>query len=324
MSKNSSKLHPRNRHHGQYDFDKLTQACSDLSDFVVINDYGNQSINFSDPKAVKTLNRALLAHFYQVPHWDLPEGYLCPPIPGRADYIHNIADLLASSCDESIPTGKGVRGLDIGIGANCVYPIIGHRDYGWSFVGSDIDPVAIKMASFIANNNPSLKKAIDCKLQKKPEHFFKHIIGKRDFYDFTMCNPPFHKSEEEANAGSQRKLDNLADNRSKRGSKNAAMMQKGNKPSLNFGGQQAELWCEGGEIKFISDMASESVNYASQCLWFTTLISKKENVSSFKTLLHKLGAVTIKTYEMAQGQKISRFVAWTFLDEEQQQQWYQE
>ena len=42
------------------------------------------------------LNRAILMHHYGVKSWDIPAGYLCPPIPGRADYIHSVADLLAA------------------------------------------------------------------------------------------------------------------------------------------------------------------------------------------------------------------------------------
>jgi 23S rRNA (adenine1618-N6)-methyltransferase len=302
-------LHPRNKHNANYDFPALIATCPELKAFVEMNQYGNESINFSDPMAVKALNKALLSHFYNVPFWDIPEGYLCPPIPGRADYIHNIADLLAITNEGEIPTGKNVRGLDIGVGANCVYPIIGHREYKWNFVGSDIDPQAIKMASFIANNNPSLHKGIECRQQKNDENIFRGIIKPQDEFAFTMCNPPFHASEAEATAGSERKQQNLATNKSKKG--HAYNELKGVK-KLNFGGQKAELWCEGGELAFITKMAKESCEFALQVQWFTTLISKKENVDALYQELARLGVKTIKTVDMAQGQKISRFVAWTF------------
>ncbi|KAB2826110.1 23S rRNA (adenine(1618)-N(6))-methyltransferase RlmF [Aliivibrio finisterrensis] len=302
-------MHPRNKHNANYDFPALIATSPELKAFVETNQYGNESINFSDPLAVKALNKALLTHFYDVPFWDIPEGYLCPPIPGRADYIHNIADLLAITNDGEIPTGKNVRGLDIGVGANCVYPIIGHREYKWNFVGSDIDLQALKMASFIANNNPSLKKGIECRQQKNEENIFRGIIKPQDEFAFTMCNPPFHASEAEATAGSERKQQNLATNKSKKG--HAYNELKGVK-KLNFGGQKAELWCEGGELAFITKMAKESCEFALQVQWFTTLISKKENVEALHQELARLGVKTIKTVDMAQGQKISRFVAWTF------------
>jgi 23S rRNA A1618 N6-methylase RlmF len=52
--------------------------------------------------------------------------------PGRLDYIHYIADLLQKQ-QRYHPKGHTVQGLDIGIGANCIYPIIGNAEYGWSF-----------------------------------------------------------------------------------------------------------------------------------------------------------------------------------------------
>lgn len=88
------KLHPRNKHRERYDFDQLTQINVTLAHYVRLNEYGDASIDFSDPKAVKSLNQALLKQFYGVYTWDIPHQYLCPPIPGRADYIHYLADLL--------------------------------------------------------------------------------------------------------------------------------------------------------------------------------------------------------------------------------------
>ena len=141
-------LHPRNKHRQRYDFDRLSAACPDLKKFVALNKWGDDSIDFSDAEAVKMLNKALLIHFYDVKDWDIPPTYLCPPIPGRADYIHHIADLLADNNSGKIPVGSKIKCLDIGVGANCVYPIIGRAEYGWGFVGSDIDPLAIRSARF--------------------------------------------------------------------------------------------------------------------------------------------------------------------------------
>lgn len=89
-----SELHPRNKHNGQYDFSLLTENCPSLKKFVQLNPYGKQTINFFNPQAVKALNKALLVTHYGIRYWDIPKNYLCPPIPGRADYIHYIADLI--------------------------------------------------------------------------------------------------------------------------------------------------------------------------------------------------------------------------------------
>ena len=48
-------LHPRNKHKNGYDFDVLTQHNKNLISFVTKNDYGNFTIDFSNPKAVKEL-----------------------------------------------------------------------------------------------------------------------------------------------------------------------------------------------------------------------------------------------------------------------------
>ncbi len=70
-------LHPRNRHHQRYDLPALCQAHPDLQGYITLNPLGEQTIDFADPQAVKALNKALLAYFYAVKHWDIPDGFLC-------------------------------------------------------------------------------------------------------------------------------------------------------------------------------------------------------------------------------------------------------
>ncbi len=262
-------------------------------------------MDFSNPDAVKALNKALLISDYDIQNWDIPANYLCPPIPGRADYIHYIADLLAITNNGVIPQGATVVGLDVGIGANCIYPIIGNSAYGWSFVGTDIDEKTLQNCKKIIADNPKLIDAISLQLQIEPRFVFKNIILPEDKFAFTICNPPFHSSAEEAAKSALRKVNTLSDTRT-------------SKPALNFGGQNAELWCKGGEIGFITQMIYESAKYPMQCLWFTTLVSKKDNLKSIYKTLNKVSASEIKTIDMAQGQKISRIVAWTFLSPKQQ------
>ncbi|WP_333913397.1 23S rRNA (adenine(1618)-N(6))-methyltransferase RlmF [Vibrio coralliirubri] len=325
-------LHPRNQHTGRYDFELLVAALPELKEHLIKNPVGEDTINFSDPLAVKLLNKALLAHHYGVKHWDIPAGYLCPPIPGRADYIHRVADILNSDGQGEPYNHAFVKALDIGVGANCIYPIIGATEYKWRCTGTDVDSVSIKTANFIAESNPNLKGKIRARLQADSESIFKGVIKDNERYDVTICNPPFHSSLEEAEKGSQRKLDNLAANRAKKAgqsfkpetNKKPVKLDKStkhDKPTLNFGGQKAELWCPGGEAAFIMKMARESQLFATQVLWFTTLISKKDNVDMVRSELGKLRAKQVKVVEMSQGQKVSRFIAWTFMDDEQRQEW---
>ncbi|MEQ3662106.1 MAG: 23S rRNA (adenine(1618)-N(6))-methyltransferase RlmF [Flavobacterium sp.] len=304
-------LHPRNKHLFGYDFAALIKTEPFLEKFVSKNKFGNESIDFSNPLAVKTLNKSLLLHHYDIVYWDIPKTNLCPPIPGRADYIHYIADLLSLSNKNLIPMGEDVRGLDIGVGANCIYPIIGHQEYGWKFVGTEVDKECLNIAQKILDGNTNLVESVKLRLQQNKRHIFKEIVEKGDKFDFVICNPPFHSSREEASKGSMRKLRNIG-------------KQKSGKPVLNFGGQNNELWCEGGELAFITNMIYESAHFKTHCLWFTVLVSKKENLKPFYNHLKKVKAFDVKTIEMEQGNKVSRFIAWTFLDESQQKKWNQQ
>ena len=301
-------LHPRNPHRARYDFPALVGSSPALAAFVRPTGFGGESVDFSNPAAVKALNQALLQHFYGIEHWDIPSGYLCPPIPGRADYVHYLADLLADDNGGTVPTGPAVRVLDIGTGANCIYPILGTRAYGWQFVGSDTDSVAVQNAQGIVVANPLLAD-IEIRLQPSSGRIFDGLLRPSESFDLTMCNPPFHASAAEAAAGTQRKISNLSG-------------QKFAVPALNFGGKASELWCTGGEAGFVGRLIAESTAFAGQCRWFTTLISQKTTLPGVYAALSRVQAVEVRTVAMAQGQKISRFVAWTFLSPAQQADWW--
>ncbi|WOH39233.1 23S rRNA (adenine(1618)-N(6))-methyltransferase RlmF [Thalassotalea fonticola] len=305
-----SNMHARNRHNDGYDFVELGSTYPALNPFIHTNKYQNLSIDFSDANAVKTLNAALLAHHYQIQRWDIPDGFLCPPIPGRVDYIHYLADLLKATNNNKIPHGKKVQVLDIGTGASCIYPILGQRQNGWQFVASDIDPLSISAAKQNIANNENLHGAIECRFQENTNNIFTNIIKENERFALTMCNPPFHASLEEATKGSEQKWQNL-----NKAATNPASV------NLNFGGQKAELWCSGGELRFIRNMIIESKQYPQQVLWFSCLVSKSDNIKPLKSALNKSKAKQVRVIKMAQGNKISRFIVWSFLSTQQQQDW---
>lgn len=294
----SKNLHSRNRHNDLYDFQALCKAHDDLCQYVRLNDYHQESLDFSLPQAVVALNKAILKHFYNVKEWVIPVNALCPPIPGRADYIHYMAELLG------YPKGPEIKVLDIGVGASCIYPLIGEAEYGWSFVGSEINPESMKSAENIIKLNEHLKNKIEIRQQKNAQHTFKDIIKPTDFFHLTICNPPFHSSLEEATEGSKRKWKNL------KGVKNS-------KPVLNFGGEKAELWCEGGEFQFIKNMVEESVTLTKKVLWFSSLVSKVENLDDIYRILKKAKVSQVRTLDMIHGQKKTRIVAWTYFEEKE-------
>ncbi|TVP54758.1 MAG: 23S rRNA (adenine(1618)-N(6))-methyltransferase RlmF [Halomonadaceae bacterium] len=292
-------LHPRNLHNQGYDFPALIKSHPALAPHVKPQVHGELSIDFADPLAVKTLNAALLNRYYNIVDWDIPESALCPPIPGRADYIHYMADLLGLE-------QLSIKLLDIGTGANGIYPLLACQIYGWQCVGSDINTQSLENVATIIANNPTLKDCFTLRTQPDKNHIFEGIIQAGEFFDITVCNPPFHASLDEALKGSQLKRNNLARSRGE---------QKANtqSPTQNFGGLGAELWCKGGEQLFLKKLIRESQVYSTQCRWFTSLVSKTDNVKPAKKLMRKLGAVDIREIEMKQGNKITRVLAWTFI-----------
>lgn len=303
-----TRLHPRNKNREPYDLNALSIAVPELREHLIVTDHGAASIDFADPRAVKHLNKALLKHYYGIKTWDFPEENLCPPVPGRADYLHHIADLLAGTNSGTVPLGDKITCLDIGTGASCIYPIIGVTEYGWNFIASDIAAGSIASAEQIIRSNPSLLGKVECRVQKDPKAIFHGILNKEEKIDVTMCNPPFHASLEDAQRGTRRKIKNLSGKSS-------------NTPALNFSGISRELIYEGGEHQFIQKMIWESRAFPKSCLWFTTLVSKGSNLQGILSSLEKSEAQQIRTIIMGTGNKVSRIVAWTFLSGEEHKEW---
>lgn len=292
-------LHPRNRHASRLDLDRLAAESPDLRAHLRRAPHGGLTIDFGDPRAVRALSRALLLDAYGVRGFDLPPGYLCPPVPGRADYVHHAADLLAAESGGRVPRGPSVRVLDVGTGASAVYALVGHREYGWSFVGTDVDETALASAARILAANPGLAAAIALRRQPDPRAVLAGVVEPGERFDLVMCNPPFHASARAAADAAREKWRKLG-----RGAAGA---------SRNFGGRGAELWCEGGEAGFLRRMADESVAVAGRVRWFTSLVSSATTLPAVETALRRAGARRVRVVPMAQGQKRSRFVAWTFV-----------
>jgi len=303
-----ARLHSRNKNRERYDLRALTNSNPELSEYVIKNKFGVETVDFSNPFAVKFLNKAILNHYYGIASWEFPDDNLCPPIPGRADYIHHIADLLSETNHGSIPLGENITCLDIGVGASCIYPIIGVTEYGWDFIGSDIDAKSIASAQDIINSNTLLKDKVECRLQKNKWNIFSGILGGNEKIDVTICNPPFHASIEDAQRGTKRKVKNLSGKRIKN-------------PKLNFSGISSELIYEGGEYQFLENMILESKSVFKNCFWFTSLVSKQSNLKGVYKLLEKVSVCQVKTISMETGNKSSRIVAWTFLTEREQREW---
>ncbi|WP_299013867.1 23S rRNA (adenine(1618)-N(6))-methyltransferase RlmF [uncultured Polaribacter sp.] len=279
-------LHPKNKFNKGYNFEELVATNSNLKSFIIENKHGNQTIDFSDPKAVKELNKALLFSYDKISIWDFPDENLCPPIPGRLDYMHHLADLIQEKEKATV--------LDIGTGATAIYPLLGIVEYNWNFVATDIDLDALDTAQDIIDDNNFTDK-VTLRQQFDEQNILKGIIEEADAFDVVMCNPPFYKSAEEAQGANRRKTRNL-----------------GNNAVRNFSGNNNELWYVGGEKAFLHNYLYESSLFKEKSTWFTSLVSKKENVESLQKSATKLGAKEFKVIPMQQGNKVTRIACWQF------------
>lgn len=288
-------MHNRNKHLHGYDLQKLKSAYKGLSTHIIKNN-DKDTIDFSNPKSVLELNKALLIADYKLKYWQPTPNSLCPAVPGRADYVHHVADLLAESNNGVIPRGKNVKILDIGTGSSIIYPVIGAQEYEWDFVGTEIDRSSIHQAEVNVNKNIWLKKKIKLRYQDERERILDGIIFPEDKFDAIMCNPPFFKSREENWAKSTKKFQNL---------------KGGETPTVqNFAGHPNELWCPGGEKSFITQLIYDSQKYKNQIRWTTSLVSSKDNLKPLIAVLEYHKAAQIKIINMEQGQKKMRILAW--------------
>ncbi len=278
-------MHLRNVHRYGYDFSKLAVTHPALESHLILNPAGATTIDFSKSSSILEFNTALLKHHYGVRYWKLPAGSLYPPIPGRADYIHHIADLV----------GKGAKkGLDVGCGASAIYPILGNAIYNYTMVGSEVDNDSVKHAL----DNTLKNNQIEIRHQSDRSNILTGIIQEDEFYDFTMCNPPFYSSPEEAekeNLKKQRKLGTQEDSR-------------------NFAGMAHELWCNGGEALFVKRLIKESSAFKNQVGWFTSLLSRKQHINKLEKQAKKQHA-EVKIIPMKTGNKESRIIAWRYGNE---------
>lgn len=281
-------MHPKNPFQDNYNFDELVKVNSNLAPHIFTNEYGNETLKFADKNAVKELNKALLKHYYKLEYWDIPDTNLCPPIPGRLDYLLHINDLLEHKKEVSL--------LDIGTGANLIYPILGTCHFNWNCIASEVDKNSVTNAKTIIIKNKVLAN-IDVKHQQFKNSILENIIQPNNFFDVIVCNPPFFKNAFDADKQNKRKVKNL---------------KLEDTETLNFGGQSNELWYKGGEEAFVKKMALESVQFKEQVTWFTSLVSQKENLKNIKRAINKTNPTEVKIVDMEQGNKKSRFIAWRF------------
>lgn len=290
-------MHPQNPYGKRYDLKRLTAHYSELQGYIVLNPVGEETIDFGSSKAVYALNKAILLADFKLTDYELPEGYLIPPVPGRLDYLLHMRDFLSEKL--GMEAGAELRGLDIGTGANGIYCVLGAQYFNWTMVGSESDAKAMAISKANIQATATLQDRVEVRHQHNKSFLFKDIIQPGERFGFTICNPPFHSTKEEAQRGSLRKLRNLE------GSINTKELK------LNFEGQANELWCNGGEALFIKRLIKESLAFKDQVSVFSSLVAKAENLFKIEKQLKKAKA-HYHIIPMDQGNKKSRIILWWF------------
>ncbi|MEW4924612.1 23S rRNA (adenine(1618)-N(6))-methyltransferase RlmF [Algibacter sp. 2305UL17-15] len=289
-------MHPKNPYQKGYDFKRLVKHHPSLRKHIILNPSDKETIDFSDSSSVYELNKAILLADFKLELYDLPKGYLIPPIPGRLDYLLHLRDILSEKFN--LDPNYKLRGLDIGAGANGIYCILGAQHFNWTIVGTESDLKAVEIAKTNIKQTKALQEKVKIRHQDNKSFLLKNCIKPNEQFDFTVCNPPFHGSKEEALKGALRKRNNLGG-------------ANDNNSLLNFEGQSNELWCNGGEALFMKRLIKESVLFKQQVKVFTSLVAKAENLPKIEKQLKKAKA-NYHIIPMSQGNKKSRFIMWWF------------
>ncbi|CAI7888221.1 unnamed protein product [Closterium sp. NIES-54] len=189
----------------------------------------------------------------------------------------------------------GVRVVDIGTGANLIYPLLGAAMFGWSFLATE---GALQGAQANRARNPHLAPLIDIRRAGGGGDAREggHSLGEdgsvkgdgvhgvhamhadggvhgahgadgerlsgagREVFDACMCNPPFFES----------------------------LQQAGANPRTACGGTAAEMVCAGGELAFIRRIVHDSCALRTRIRWYTSMVGRKVNLKHLLAHLRSL------------------------------------
>ncbi|XXG86149.1 hypothetical protein AAC387_Pa11g1097 [Persea americana] len=323
-------IHPRNRYsENPPDFHLLASLYPSFKPYVFSSPRdGRARIDWTDFNATRELTRVLLLHDHSL-NWCIPDGQLCPTVPNRSNYIHWIEDLLSSDVVEKIDgCGDGVRGFDIGTGANCIYPLLGASLRGWRFVGSD---VALEWAQRNVESNPHLSDLIE--IRKAGDILPREETGT----DQLLSGEIALNSEEKLSNDSciVQKVGMISDERKgyqgppvlvgvvRDGEKFDFCMcnppffesiaEAGRNPKSSCGGTLEEMVCPGGEQAFITRIIEDSVALKHSFRWFTSMVGRKANLKLLTSKLREVGVSVVKTTEFVQGYTCRWGLGWSFM-----------
>ena len=167
-------MHPQNPYNERYDLKRLAKHYSTLQKYIVLNPSGEETIDFSSSSAVYELNKAMLLADFKLADYNLPTGYLIPPIPGRLDYLLHVRDFLSEKFN--IAVDSKLRGLDIGTGANGIYCVLGAQYFNWTMVGTESDVKATEIAIANIQHTKGLQDKVEIRYQENKSFLFKNSI----------------------------------------------------------------------------------------------------------------------------------------------------
>lgn len=289
----SKSMHARNRYKDKPpDFAYLASKYPDFKQHIQINLNGRVSLNFKDPEAVRALTCTLLREDFGL-SIDIPLERLIPTVPLRLNYIHWVEDLIGHQ-DSDKTTVR--RGIDIGTGASCIYPLLGATLNGWYFLATEVDDMCFNYAKKNVEQN-NLSDLI--KVVKVPQKTLLMDALKEEseiVYDFCMCNPPFFANQLEAKGVNSRNS------------------RRPPPSSVNTGGI-TEIMAEGGELEFVKRIIHDSLQLKKRLRWYSCMLGKKCSLAPLKEELRIQGVPKVTFTEFCQGRTMRWALAWSFYDD---------
>ncbi|XP_054884581.1 RNA N6-adenosine-methyltransferase mettl16 [Poeciliopsis prolifica] len=288
MALNKS-MHPRNRYKDKPpDFAYLASKYPDFQQHVHTSLTGRPVVNFKEPEAVRALTCTLLKEDFGLTI-EIPLERLIPTVPLRLNYIHWVEDLIDGQKQPR-------RGIDIGTGASCIYPLLGATMNGWFFLATEVDDICFDYAK----KNVEQNKLSDLvKVVKVPQKTLLMDALKEEteiIYDFCMCNPPFFANQLEAKGVNSRNS------------------RRPPPSSVNTGGV-TEIMAEGGELEFVKRIIHDSLQLKKRLRWYSCMLGKKCSLAPLKEELRKQGVPKVTHTEFCQGRTMRWALAWSFYDD---------
>ena len=272
------------------DFSILIKEYPELKNFLKIqsDDIGQYSFDWSKKELSLLMTKHILNYYFKIEYYSIPNNFLIPPVPSRLNYINMIHSLLTSfNLINEKNNENEIIGVDIGTGANIIYPLLGHSVYNWKFICSEINEEAYENALKIINNN-KLEEYIKLIKQKYKNNILIGVINREEKYTFTMCNPPYYDYEEEIKFE-----DKIKD------------------CEYNFD----EIYFKNGEFGFFNRLFDESVCYYKNIFLFTILIGKKSNAEKIYDKISN--EKNVKYFDMKRiktGNNMRYIIYWSFFN----------